>query len=85
MFLVEMNFCKPNVIYGLDRNLSFFFVTFLTGAWSSKIALILLKVYQMKYLYIFINFVKYRIPVNRKLVQYKVFLDKIMSVPFIDH
>ena len=42
---MEIDFCKPEVIHGLDLNLSFFFVTFLRGAWLSKIALILLKEY----------------------------------------
>ena len=40
---MEMDFCKPKLIHGLDLNLSFFFVTFLRGAWLSKIALILFK------------------------------------------
>ena len=40
---MEMDFCKPKVIHGLDLNLSFFFRTFLRSAWLSKIALILLK------------------------------------------
>ena len=40
---MEIDFCKPKVIYGLDLNLSFFFVIFLRGAWLSKIALIPLK------------------------------------------
>ena len=35
-----MDFCKPKVIHNLDLNLSFFFVTFLRGAWLSKIALV---------------------------------------------
>ena len=43
MFLIEVDFCKPKIIHGLDLNLSFLFVTFLSGAWLSKIALILLK------------------------------------------
>ena len=43
LFLMKIDFCKPKVIHGLDLNLSFFFVTFLRGAWLSKIALILLK------------------------------------------
>ena len=45
MFLIEMDFCKPKVFHGLDLNLSFFLVTFLRGAWLSKMALILLKNY----------------------------------------
>ena len=40
---MEIDFCKLKVIHGLDLNLSFFFVTFLRGAWLAKIALILLK------------------------------------------
>ena len=43
LFLMEIYFCKPKVIHGLDLNLSSFFVTFRRGAWLSKIALILLK------------------------------------------
>ena len=35
---MEIDFCKPKVIRGLDLNLSFFLVTFLRGAWLSKIA-----------------------------------------------
>ena len=45
MLLIEVDFCTPKVIHGLDLNLSFFFVTFLRGAWLSKIALILSKKY----------------------------------------
>ena len=40
---METDFCKPKVNHGLDLNLSFSFVTFLRGAWLSKIALILFK------------------------------------------
>ena len=29
LFFMEIDFCKPKVIHGLDLNLSFFFVTFL--------------------------------------------------------
>ena len=43
LFSMETDFCKSNVIHGLDLNLSFFFETFLRGAWLSKIALILFK------------------------------------------
>ena len=32
LFLMEIVFCKPKVIHGLDLNLSFFFVTFLRSA-----------------------------------------------------
>ena len=42
---MEIDFRKPKVIHDLDLNLSFFFMTFLRGAWSLKIALILLKNY----------------------------------------
>ena len=45
---MEIDFCKPKVIHGLDLNLSFFFLTFLRDAWLSKITLILLKNYQKK-------------------------------------
>ena len=36
---MEIDFCNPKVIHGLDLNLSLFFITFLRGAWLSKIAL----------------------------------------------
>ena len=38
-----MDYFEPKVIHGLDLNLGFSFVTFLRGAWLSKIALILIK------------------------------------------
>ena len=78
-----MDFCKSKVIHSLDLNLSFFFMTFLRGAWLSKLGLILLKNIKRK-IYIFIIIINYRIPVDRKIVQYKVFLDKIGLVTFID-
>ena len=40
---MEISFCKPKVIQSLDLNLSFLFVTFLRGAWLSKIVLMLFK------------------------------------------
>ena len=40
---METDFCKPKVIHGLDLNLSYFFVIFLSDAWLSNIALILFK------------------------------------------
>ena len=43
LFSVEIGFCKPKVIHGLDLNLSFFFVTFLRDEWLSKTALMLFK------------------------------------------
>ena len=40
---MEIDFYEPKVIHDLDLNLSFFFVTFLRGAWLSEITLTLLK------------------------------------------
>ena len=51
---MEIAFYKPKVIHSLDLNLSFLFVTFLSGGWLSKIALILLKKIVKRKIYIFI-------------------------------
>ena len=76
MFLIKIGFFKSKVIHGLDINVSFFLVTFLRDKWLSKIALILLKNHKTN-IYIFIIMINYRTLVDRKIVQYNVFLDKI--------
>ena len=80
MRLIEMDFGKPKVIHGLDLNRSFSFVTFVRGALLSKIALFCSK----NLLSFIIIIVNYRIPVDRKIVQYKGFLDNIGPVSFTD-
>ena len=43
LFFTYIDFCKPNVIQGLDLNYNLYFLTPLSGAWVSNNILILSK------------------------------------------
>ena len=43
LFFTYIDFCKPNVIQGLDLNYNLYFLTLLSGAWVSNNILILSK------------------------------------------